>query len=180
MQLTNTSNMNTTTIQQTMLRATFALCAAASLWGCKPELQGELGQPFNKVDGMIGVWELNSFSQTDLQSALTEVRDLSELYIDGMVTPMRITLNEDRSYAVSLEKGRNYFGDMGTWGLDDEEHPTFLILHTMDDMSMVTDTLQYNLGAVVRPHDSILDIVYDRPCDGDPVLAYTFSFTRQS
>ena len=172
--------MNTTTIQQTMLRATFALCAAASLWGCKPELQGELGQPFNKVDGMIGVWELNSFSQTDLQSALTEVRDLSELYIDGMVTPMRITLNEDRSYAVSLEKGRNYFGDMGTWGLDDEEHPNFLILHTMDDMGMVTDTLQYNLGAVVRPHDSILDIVYDRPCDGDPVLAYTFSFTRQS
>jgi hypothetical protein len=64
--------------------------------------------------------------------------------------------------------------------LDDEEHPTFLILHTMDDMGMVTDTLQYNLGAVVRPHDAILDIVYDRPCDGDPVLAYTFSFTRQS
>jgi hypothetical protein len=50
----------------------------------------------------------------------------------------------------------------------------------MDEMGMVTDTLQYNLGAVVRPHDSILDIVYDRPCDGDPVLAYTFSFTRQS
>ena len=114
--------------------------------------------------------ELNSFSQTDLQSALTEVRDLSELYIDGMVTPMRITLNEDRSYAVSLEKGRNYFGDMGTWGLDDEEHPTFLILHTMDDMGMVTDTLQYNLGAVVRPHDSILDIVYDRPLRRRPRL----------
>ena len=69
---------------------------------------------------------------------------------------------------------------MGTWGLDDEEHPTFLILHTMDDAEgMVMDTLQYNLGAVVRPHDSIFDIVYDRPCDGDPVLAYTFSFNRQ-
>ena len=112
--------MNTTTIQQTVLCATIALSAVACLWSCKPELQAELGQPFNKVDGMIGVWELDSFSQTDLQSALTEVRDLSELYIDGTVTPMRITLNEDRSYAVRLEKGRNYFGDMGTWGLADE------------------------------------------------------------
>jgi hypothetical protein len=115
MQLTNTSNMNTTTIQQTMLRATFALCAVASLWGCKPELQGELGQPFNKVDGMIGVWELNSFSQTDLQSALTEVRDLSELYIDGMVTPMRITLTARTPSALRRAATTSARWEPGAW-----------------------------------------------------------------
>jgi hypothetical protein len=152
----------------------------AGVWtGCKPELQGELGEPFNKVEGMIGVWQMASFSQTDLQSPLKEVRDLSELYIDGIVTPLQITLNEDRSYNVSIEKGRNYFGEQGTWGLDDEEHPTYLILATSDVDGNLSDTLQYNLGAVVRPHDNLLDIVYDRPCDGDPVLAYTFSFNRQ-
>ena len=56
---------------------------------------------------------------------------------------------------------------------------TFLILATEDADGMPLDTLQYNLGAVVRPHDNLLDIVYDRPCDGSPVLAYTFSFNRQ-
>ena len=156
-----------------------ALLFLGGWMGCKPELQGELGEPFNKLEGMIGVWQMGSFSQTDLQSPLTEVRDLSELYIDGIATPLQITLNEDFTYSVSIEKGRNYFGEQGTWGLDDEEHPTFLILATEDVDGMSLDTLQYNLGAVVRPHDNLLDIVYDRPCDGSPVLAYTFSFNRQ-
>jgi hypothetical protein len=176
MQLTQTlKRMNT---KYNLIFAGLALYVVAASTGCKPDLQGELGEPFNKVEGMIGVWEMQSFSQTDLQSALKEVRDLSELYIDGTVTPLQITLNEDRSYNVSIEKGRNYFGEQGSWGLDDEEHPTFLILATLDVEGNPSDTLQYNLGSVVRPHDNVLDIVYDRPCDGDPVLAYTFSFNR--
>ena len=166
-------------IAKHILWASVAILLTGGLMGCKPELQGELGEPFNKLEGMIGVWEMGSFSQTDLQSPLTEVRDLSELYIDGIVTPLRITLNEDFTYSVAIEKGRNYFGEAGTWSLDDEEHPTYLILATEGAEGMPMDTLQYNLGAVVRPHDDFLDIVYDRPCDGDPVLAYTFSFNRQ-
>ena len=166
-------------IAKHILWASVAILLTGGWMGCKPELQGELGEPFNKLEGMIGVWEMGSFSQTDLQSPLTEVRDLSELYIDGIVTPLRITLNEDFTYSVAIEKGRNYFGEAGTWSLDDEEHPTYLILATEDAEGMPMDTLQYNLGAVVRPHDNLLDIVYDRPCAGDPVLAYTFSFNRQ-
>jgi hypothetical protein len=103
------------------------LCGAMltlELQGCKPESSGQLGDPFNKLEGMYGIWELDAFSQTDLQNPLREVRDLSELYIDGIVTPMQVTLNEDRSYEVTVEKGKNYFGDMGIWSLDDETHPS--------------------------------------------------------
>ena len=146
--------------------ASMALLVLGGWMGCKPELQGELGEPFNKLEGMIGVWEMGSFSQTDLQSPLTEVRDLSEVYIDGMVTPLQIILNEDFTYSVSIEKGRNYFGDGGQWSLDDDERPTFLILATENADGMPLDTLQYNLGAVVRPHDNLLDIVYDLTCGG--------------
>ena len=121
--------------------ASMALLVVGGWMGCKPELQGELGEPFNKLEGMIGVWEMGSFSQTDLQSPLTEVRDLSELYIDGIVTPLQITLNEDFTYSVSIEKGRNYFGDGGQWSLDDEEHPTFLILATEDADGNPLDTV---------------------------------------
>ena len=65
---------------------------------------------------MIGVWQLGNFAQQDLQSPLKEIRDLSSVYIDGQVTPLQLSLNEDLSYSVAIEKGRNYFWnnwDMG-------------------------------------------------------------------
>ena len=72
--------------------STLVLALALSMgWmGCKPELQGELGEPFPKFEGMIGIWQLGSFSQQDLQSPLKEIRDLSFVYIDGVVTPLLI------------------------------------------------------------------------------------------
>lgn len=166
---------------QGKLRVHFIVCLGLfALAGCKPDLKGELGEPFNNLTGMYGTWELASFSQTDLKSPLKEVRELSELYIDGIVTPMRLTLNEDSSYDVTLEKGLNYFGEQGTWGLDNDLHPSYLILHTLDEEGMPIDTLTYSLGAVVRPHDNLLDVVYERFCENpdDPYLAYTFSFNR--
>lgn len=150
-----------------------------TMQGCKPPATGELGDPFNKLEGMHGVWELNAFLQTDLQNPLREVRDLSELYIDGEVTPMQVTLNEDGRYEVLLEKGQNYFGDMGQWSLDDETHPSYIIFESQDVFGAPLDTLVYNLGSVVRPHESVLDVVLERSCGDLPLLSYTFSFTRQ-
>ena len=160
-----------------------ALLLSMGWTGCKPELQGELGEPFPKFEGMIGVWQLGSLSQQDLQSPLKEVRDVSSLYIDGIVTPLLLSLNEDQSYQVAIEKGRNYFGNMGTWSLDDPDYPTQLILNTQDESGMPSDTLAYDLGAVVRPHDNLLDIVYTRRCSSLPLgkedyVEYTFSFNR--
>jgi hypothetical protein len=157
----------------------FGAMLTLELQGCKPESSGQLGDPFNKLEGMYGIWELNAFSQTDLQNPLREVRDLSELYIDGIVTPMQVTLNEDRSYEVTVEKGKNYFGDMGIWSLDDETHPSYIIFESLDVFGTPLDTLVYDLGSVVRPHESSLDVVLERSCDDLPLLSYTFSFTRQ-
>ena len=57
---------------------------------CKPESTGELGDPFDKVAGMAGTWELSSFTQQDLNSPVKETRDLSAFYIDGTVTPLPV------------------------------------------------------------------------------------------
>ena len=65
---------------------------------------------------------------------MKEIRDLSFVYIDGIVTPLLLSLNEDQSYQVAIEKGRNYFGNMGTWSLDDPDYPTQLILHAQDEL----------------------------------------------
>lgn len=139
---------------------------------CKPESTGELGDPFDKVSGMTGTWELSSFTQQDLNSPVKETRDLSAFYIDGTVTPLQLTFNADRTYSIALEMGKNYFGEGGTWGFDDDLYPTYLELFS------TTDTLVYNLGGMVREFDQQLAIEYRRDCGGTATNIYTFEFNR--
>ena len=153
-----------------------------SFSGCKPELEGELGEPFDKVAGMLGTWELTSFIQTDLNNPVKEERDLTAFFENGIVTPMQIMFHEDKSYSVAIEMGRNYFGDQGIWGFDDDAHPTFLVLETSDTDGTPMDTLQYELGSVIRTFDNTMSIEYNRLC-GEGATAtntvkYSFNFNR--
>lgn len=154
----------------TLAIALFALAAAG---GCKPEITGELGEPFDKVAGMTGTWVLTSFTQQDLNSPVKEVRDLSHFYIDGNTTPLQLTFAADGTYDVALELGKNYFGDGGNWSFDDPDYPSYLELYS-------TDTLVYNLGGMIRPFDNELNIEFRRDCSGTTTVVYTFSFNRQN
>ena len=139
---------------------------------CKPETEGNVGDPFDKVQGMIGTWELSQFTQQDLNSPVKEVRNLSSFFIDGISTPIQLTFNQDRSYTVAIEMGKNYFGEGGTWGFDDDLYPTFLELYTS------TDTMSYNLGGMVREFDQDMRIEYRRECGTSATNIYTFEFNR--
>jgi hypothetical protein len=151
-----------------------ALCFTA----CKETIEGDLGEPFDKVKGLSGTWELARFEQQDLNNPVKETRDLSEFYIDGQVTPLQITFDAStRSYNVAIELGKNYFGNAGSWSFDDDDYPSFLILDTG------SDTLQYNLGTIVREFDNTLQIDYRRGCedaDGNltETVVYKFIFNR--
>ncbi|MEY5043395.1 MAG: hypothetical protein RJA19_622 [Bacteroidota bacterium] len=140
--------------------------------GCKPETEGEIGEPFDKVAGISGTWELRAFLQQDLNSPVKEVRDLSEFYIDGVTQPLRITFAADRTYDVDITLGKNFFGPGGTWAFDDDQYPSELILHTP------TDTLVYDLGAMTRTFDTSLGIEYERSCGGTSTVRYSFLFDR--
>ena len=168
-------NMKTT---YTSLSAVLILAIGAmSINACKPESTGELGDPFDKIAGMTGTWELSSFTQQDLNSPVKEIRDLSAFYIDGTVTPLQLTFNADRTYSIALEMGKNYFGEGGTWGFDDDLYPTYLELFSTID-TLATDTLVYNLGGMVREFDQQLAIEYRRDCGGTATNIYTFEFNR--
>lgn len=148
--------------------------------GCKPESSGELGEPFDKVEGMIGTWELTSFTQLDLNNPINEVRDLSDFYIDGIVQPMQLTLEaEDYSYSVEIEKGKNFFGENGTWSFDNLEYPSYIIFDTG------LETFNYELGSLVRTFDNSLSIEFTKGCvdeSGNDIqtVIYQFQFTRVS
>jgi hypothetical protein len=95
---------------------------------------------------------------------------------------MQITFNEDRSYNSSLEIGRNYFGEQGVWGFDDDNHPSYIILETTLLDGTPSDTLQYELGSVIRPFDNAMTIEYDRLCGEGPTASstvlYSINFNR--
>ena len=154
------------------------VAAMLAFAGCKPKLEGELGTPASKVEGISGTWQLSKFQQQDLNNPIKETRDLSDFYVNGTDTPYRITFSAgDLSYNVVSGPGRNYFGDSGVWKFDNNDYPTFLQLIT------ATDTLQFDLGGVVRPWDTALTLELPRPCTDSNgnvtrTVIYKFEFTR--
>lgn len=163
-------------MNRTFILPLAALALAIGLSGCKPEIGGELGDPIDKRAGFLGTWELSSFTQQDLNNPVKETRDLSPLFIQEGTAPLRMTFNDDDTYAVQQEVGRSYFGDGGQWSFDDPAFPTFLRL------AGSADTLEYNLGATVRPYDNQMAIEYRRSCgEGGArieTVIYTFTFNR--
>ena len=168
--------MNAMNMKRPYLLPLLALGFAMAISGCKPEIEGELGEPIDKRAGFLGTWELASFTQQDLNNPVKETRDLSHLYIQDGIAPLRMDFNDDDTYSIAQEIGRGYFGDGGMWAFDDPAFPTFLIL--MGE----TDTLQYNLGTTVRPYDDQMAIEYRRSCgEGGArieTVIYTFTFNR--
>ena len=157
-----------------LLLITFILVFAS----CKPELEGELGEPFDKVQGMAGTWELSTFLQKDLNNPIKEERDLSDQFINGIDEPLQITFDgSDKSFSVELTNGKNFLGEEGTWSFDNNEYPTALLLETG------TDLTQFELGSVVRPFDNVLSIQLDKSCidtEGETTetVVYIFNFNR--
>lgn len=166
------------TLQFTQKSIIALLAFALLLPACKEKIEGEIGEPYDKVAGMNGTWELTNFIQKDLNNPVKEERDLSSFYIQGGITPLQLTFDSnDRSYDVALELGKNYFGTGGTWAFDDDLYPSIVIL--FDE----TDTLQFDLGRMVRTFDNTLSIELPRGCglgtaDATETVVYKFEFTR--
>ena len=164
----------------------FALALVASISGCKPEPEGELGTPYDKVVGLYGPWELETVLQHDVCNDYLKPVELTEFYRDGVTPPMTMTINENGNYSVSIERGRNFFGEQGTWEINNPEFPSFLNMQLTDVFGGEIDSLQANLGSIVRPHDNVMSLEFhthicnlypQNPCP-DEAVYYTFNFFR--
>jgi len=155
-----------------------AMGIALSLWACKPDTKGELGEESNKIEGITGTWEIVSFKQQDPNNPIREERDLSEFYVVPGQTPYRLTFDKaTMTYGVASGPGKNYFGTGGRWAFDNDQYPTYLYLYTP------TDTLETLLGSVVRPSDNQLNIQLENYCEASDgsrttTAIYTFTFNR--
>ncbi|MFN8862810.1 MAG: DUF5004 domain-containing protein [Flavobacteriales bacterium] len=151
-----------------------AASAAILMAGCKPDMKGELGEITDKVKGLNGTWELEQFIQQDPNNPILEERDLSQFYVREGVEPMRMEISTaDRSFTVTQTIGKRFFGNSGTWELDDNIAPSYLTLY--GDV----DTLRVDLARMVLPASPTMGLVYVRECsDGFRNAIYKFNFKR--
>jgi Domain of unknown function (DUF5004) len=150
----------------------FALTAFL-LATCKPDIEGELGAPRDVFSGMAGTWKLEQFIQQDPNNPILEERDLSEFYIVDGIEPMTLNLNSsDFTYTVDITQGKNFLGTSGTWGVDNTEAPSQLMLYG-------EDTLTLNLSSMIFPYSTNMSLQYHRSCsDGFKNAIYKFNFKR--
>ena len=150
------------------------LAVAAMFSACKPEFEGELGDPSDKVKGLSGVWELEQFVVQDPNNPILEERDFSEFYIVDGVQPLRLTLNlDDKTYSTESTLGKNPFGASGTWELDDEFAPSYFTMYGTND------TIRVDLKALVLETSDKMGLIYNRGCsDGFKSVTYKYNFKR--
>ncbi len=148
---------------------------ALGLMACKPEIKGELGELTNKEVGMDGMWELSKFTIQDPNSPILEQRDFTSFYTGENITPMTIHFDaSNHEYHVAIEKGRNFFGDQGTWFLDDVIAPSALYLVSSND------TTEIALGSMVTANSSEMNLSINRVCSsGFKNVTYKFNLTRK-
>jgi Domain of unknown function (DUF5004) len=148
---------------------------AMSIVACKPEIKGELGTLTNKEVGMDGMWELSKFTIQDPNSPILEQRDFTGFYTGENITPMTIHFDAaNHEYHVNIEKGRNFFGDQGTWFLDDVIAPSALYLVSSND------TTEIALGSMVTANSSEMNLSINRICSsGFKNVTYKFNLTRK-
>jgi hypothetical protein len=161
-----------------MKRTFYLLSAMALLWSCKPKVDGELGESFDKVQGINGTWEIAAFSQRDENNPIKEVRDLSQFYIVPGEDPTRITFNSaNKTFAVEPGPGKNFFGTSGNWHFDDDNYPTEVILESPGDTAVLS------MGTMPREFDSHLELELPRYCEDalgnrTPTVTYIFNIQR--
>ncbi|MEN9333965.1 MAG: hypothetical protein RLY35_1145 [Bacteroidota bacterium] len=151
------------------------LSLALGALACKPEISGELGELTNKEVGMDGNWELSKFSIQDPNSPILEQRDFTSFYTGENITPLTIHFDAaTHEYHVDIEKGRNFFGDQGTWFLDDVIAPSSLYLVNTND------TTEIALGSMVTANSSEMNLSINRICSsGFKNVTYKFNLTRK-
>lgn len=172
-----------TTIGPTHATLIFAMVILTGMAGCKPETGDDPGDPYDKVVGLYGAWDLHSVFQRDEVNDFLEDIELTSFYRDEVTPPMVLTLNQDSTYTVAIERGKNFFGEQGNWKIDNPEFPSYLDMRITDALDMEIDSIQANLGGVVRPHDNQLTLVLSRFCNEDEdtpfPVTYLFNFIRK-
>lgn len=147
---------------------------------CKPEIEGELGTPFDKAEGLSATpWVFTSAAVIDEFNPSRPRKDITSFYTAGEQL-LTLNFNADGTFTAVSGSGKNPFPEAGTWSFDNNETPRELLL---ESGGVIT---QARLSAPTRVVDQVLEIEFvQRQCVDEtgqekPVLSYAFTFNRQN
>jgi hypothetical protein len=175
-----------TNIKKLTYSSAFLLLGATVMFttACKKDFEPTLVEFGTTVEGLAGTWKLQSATQRD---EVIEVPDADRPVVD--VTRI---LTKGNAVTVAFDKGTmaydfkntlpvNYFGNTGTFSLDDPNYPSNLVFTQASGKK-----LGMTLGLPIRPEYKRNNLILKwekylgKGDDGKPVkaLTYTFTFTR--
>jgi hypothetical protein len=145
---------------------------------CKKKETKPIGEPFSKLEGIQGEWEIKSVIQIDEQTPLKDQLNLDRFYTQNPDSLMSVSFDsKNLTYSVVEGNGKNFFGPGGNWEFDNPNFPSKVILY-----SNLGDTIESTLGKTIRKIDTQLDLNFSRYCgsigDQTAVVTYVFQFNR--
>jgi len=157
----------------------FAICVL-SVWSCKPEKFGPIGEPQDVVKSMQGNWGLTKVTQID-QDASTKGFPYKQLditsvypYTDLSLTFMGNADGNPTTFTITTGNSPQ-IADLsaGNWSVNDVKAPTVVLLKNGD----VTNSL--SLGSYVSLKSGKLIIKRDKKINGKVILSYEYEFTKK-
>ncbi len=152
-----------------------ALIVTLLFAGCQED-EYEIGEPFSKLEGINGSWEISQVNQVDFTNRpVFDISiDVSELIIGS--DPMSINFNsETTKYTIEAGTTSNLLGDGGNWYFDDDQFPTAITFVRNDG----TQTTVQMIGTV-RIVDNELRFEISKDCSSveSPEFGYEYVFQR--
>ena len=152
--------------------------------GCEPEeLEGELGTPFNKTEGIAGTWSVENVIQHDLKAPATSANRQLRLTDRFDFSTTRITFKTTpATFTIEAPEGPVIFPASGTWSFDDPEFPTEVRLVGADQKNV---TLK--LGSAPRAPFPGLTLSFERMArkdqadpnsDKEAIIRYDYQLKR--
>jgi len=153
---------------------------AVSLWSCKPEEFGPIGEPENVVKSLQGTWGLTKVTQKDEDAAtkgfpykeldITNVYAYKDLSItlqgDASGTPTNFTITPGNSPKIADF-------NTGTWIVDDATAPTVITLKSGALTSPLT------LGSYAELKSGKFYLKKVKKLNGKAIVSYTYQFTKK-
>lgn len=153
---------------------------AISLWSCKPEEFGPIGEPENIVKGLQGTWSLTKVTQKD-EDAATKGFPYKELDITNVYAYKDLTISLQGDAAglptnFTITPGNSpKIADFntGTWTVDNADAPTTITLKSGTLTSPLT------LGSYAELKSGKFYLKKVKKLNGKPIVSYTYQFTKK-
>ncbi|HAA13971.1 MAG TPA: hypothetical protein DCE41_20700 [Cytophagales bacterium] len=153
-----------------------AFAVALAVGGCRPEPFAPIGEPLDRVAGLVGDWSVVSVTQIDeVKLALEEAdfsKDVTNLF--GFYD-FAVTFAEGGGFTVTPGEAPNFVGvTEGTWAFDNADYPTALQL---TETGGTDPSATFALNRLPQ-EDLNLELRFERYNEGELVLSYVYVFEK--